>query len=59
MVFLNVIKVNGTYTVDLAIEWPIRDVVYKHFAFVCFVFRGAAPLHVLYVQAAILNLPHP
>ena len=27
-----------------------RDVVYKHFAFICFVFPGAAPIR--YVQAA-------
>ena len=34
-----------------------RDVIYKHFAFVCFVFHGAPP--VPYVQVAILNLPIP
>ena len=55
MVFSNFMKVSGTYTVDLAIEKP-RDVVYKHFGFVCFVFHGAAPIP--YLQAAILNLPH-
>ena len=45
MVFSNIIKVSGTYmyTVDLAIESP-RDVVYKFFAFTCFVFHGAAPI---------------
>ena len=37
MLFSNLIKVSGTYTVDLAIEWP-RVVVYNHFAFVCLVF---------------------
>ena len=37
LVFSSLIKVCGTYTVDLAIEEP-RDVVYKHFAFVYFVF---------------------
>ena len=35
VVFSNAIKVSGTYTVDLAMEKP-RDVVYKHFAFVCY-----------------------
>ena len=52
------IKVSETYTVDLATEHP-RDVVYKHFGFVCFVFHGAAPIPYVHVQAAILNLPHP
>ena len=52
--FSRLIKVSGTYTKDLAIEQP-RDVVYKHFAFICFVFHGAAPI--LNVQVAILNLP--
>ena len=42
LVFSNLTKVSGTYTVDLAIEQP-RDAVCKHFAFVCFVFTGAAP----------------
>ena len=31
--------------------------VSKLFAFVCFVFHGAAPIH--YVQMVILNLPYP
>ena len=52
--FLELDKVSGTYTVDSAIEQP-RDVVYKNFAFICFVFCGAAPIP--YVQVAILNLP--
>ena len=52
VVFSNGIKVSGTFTVDLAIEKP-RDVVYKYFAFVCFVFHGAAPIP--YVQAGILK----
>ena len=56
MVFLNLIKVSEMYTVHLAIEKP-RDVFYKQFAFVCFVFHEAAPIP--YVQSAILNLPHP
>ena len=38
--------------VDLAIEKP-RDVVYKRFAFVCFIFYEADPIP--YVQAAILK----
>ena len=33
------------------------DVVYEHFAFVCFVFHKAAPIP--YLKVAILNLPHP
>ena len=56
MVFSNLIELSGSYTVDLAIVKP-RDVVYKHFAFVCFVCNGAAPIP--FVQADILNLPHP
>ena len=36
---------------------PLATGLYKLFAFVCFVFHGAAPIP--YVQAAILNLPHP
>ena len=56
LVFSALLKVSGTYRVDLAIEWP-REVVYRHFAFLCFVFLGAAPIP--YVQAAILNLLHP
>ena len=47
--FLELDKVSGIYTVHLGIEYP-RDVVYKRFAFVCFVFHGAAPIP--YVQAA-------
>ena len=31
--------------------------MYKLFALLCFVFLGDAPIP--YVQAAILNLPHP
>ena len=54
--FLNCDKGCRTYTVDLAIELP-RDAVYKHFAFICFVFCGLAPIP--YVQGAILNLPLP
>ena len=50
------IKVSRTFTVNLATEYT-RDVVYKHFAFVCVVFHGAAPI--AYVQAAILNLGDP
>ena len=42
MVFSNAIKVSGSSTADSAIEKP-RDVVYKHFALLCFVFHGAAP----------------
>ena len=49
MVFSNLIKVSGTYTVVLAIELP-RDVVYKYFGFVCFVFHGAAPTPYMHVQ---------
>ena len=50
MVFSNLIEVSGIYIVDLAIKLP-RDVVYRLFAFVCFVFHGAA--FIRYVQAAI------
>ena len=56
VVFSNLIMVSGTYTVHLVIEYP-RDIVFKPFAFICFLFYGAAPKP--YVQAAILNLPHP
>ena len=56
LVFLTLLKVSGTYKVDLTLE-QLRDVVYKLFALLCFVFLGAAPI--LYVQVAILNLPHP
>ena len=56
MVFSNLIKVSGTYMVDLEIKQP-KDVVCKHFGFVCFVFHEAASIP--YVQVAILNLPHP
>ena len=52
-VFSNFIKVSRSCTVDLAID-QARDVIHKHFAIVCFVFPGAAPIP--YVQAAILNL---
>ena len=41
MVFLNLIKVSGTYRVDFAIEYPM-NVLYKHFSFTCFVFHGAS-----------------
>ena len=46
--FLDLVKVSGTYRVDL---------VRKLFALFYFVFVGVAPIP--YVQAAILNLPHP
>ena len=52
IVFSNTIKVSAAFTVHLAIELP-RDGVYKHYAFVCFIFHGAAPI--LYVQATILK----
>ena len=48
-VFSNLINVRGTYLVDLTIEWP-REVVYKHFSLVCFVFNGAAPIYFIYRQ---------
>ena len=41
---------------DLAKEQQ-EDVVCELFAFICFVFLGAS--HILYVQVAFLNLPHP
>ena len=56
LVFSTLIKVSGIYRVDLAIESP-KEVVYKLFVFVCFVFYGAAPIP--YVQMTILNLAHP
>ena len=56
LVFSTLMKVSGTYRVVLAIQKP-RDVLCKPFAFVCFFFHGAPPMP--YVQAAILNLPHP
>ena len=48
------LKVSETYTVDLAIELQ-RDVFWRPFSLLCFAFIGTAP----YVQAAIMNLPHP
>ena len=50
-------KVSGTHTVDLALEkqW---EVVCKLFELLYFIFLGAAPIHVPYVLAAILNMPH-
>ena len=54
MVFSNGIKVSGTYTLDLAIEQP-RDVVYMHFAFICFVFHGAAPIPYVQADASCFN----
>ena len=51
MVFSSLIKVVRTFKVVLEIEKP-RDVVYKHFTFVCFVFHGAAPIP--YVEAYFL-----
>ena len=54
--FLNLDKsYSGTYKVDIAIKQP-RDVACKFFAFLCFVFLGAAPIP--HVQVAILNLSH-
>ena len=52
LVFSALLKVSGTYRVDLAIEWP-REVVCRLFALLCFFFLGAAPIP--YVQAAILK----
>ena len=46
MVFSNIGKVSGTYRVDLAMQYPKvqypKDVVYKLFALLCFIFYGAA-----------------
>ena len=39
------------------LQKAVSNVVWKIFALNCFVFVGAAPIS--YVQAAILNLPHP
>ena len=56
--FLDLVKVSGTYRVDLALEQR-RDLVCKLFSLLCFVFfLGTAPIHVpyMYVQATILKL---
>ena len=53
--YSNLKNVSKSCTNGLAMDQP-RDVVYKHFAFVCHVFHGATPIP--YVQVAILNLPH-
>ena len=50
--FWALLKVSGTYRVDLAIE-QLREVVCRHFALLCFVFLGAAPIP--YVQVAIIK----
>ena len=42
LVFSALLKVSETYRVDLAIEQP--RVVCRHFAHLCFVFLGAAPI---------------
>ena len=49
--FLNFDKVCGTYLSRFS------NRIAKIFAFICFVFHGAASMP--HVQVAILNLPHP
>ena len=54
--FLDLLKVSGTYRVDLAVEY-LRDVDCKLFSLLYFFFLGTALIP--YVQAAILDLHIP
>ena len=58
LVFLTLLKVSGTNRVDNLALKSLKDIVHvcKLFELLCFSFLGAAAI--LYVQAAILNLPH-
>ena len=58
LVFSTLLKISRTYTVGSRVEQQ-RDAVCKLFELLCFVFLGAAPIpYCMYVQAAILNVPH-
>ena len=59
LVFSTLLKVSGSFVVDLLIEYQ-RDIVYKLLALLCFVFLGAAPIPYQACQVAcIARVTHP